>query len=85
MAKRAWESRIAPDNLVKGDSYFNNVNTKEIQKRQAKNKQRARDVHEAIVKEAGNLPKSKAREIDFQTSITLTWLARLKVDFLMGN
>src|SRR5699024_6808019 len=54
-----------PDSLVKGDSYFNNVNTKEIQKRQVKNKQRARDVHEAIVKEAGNLPKSKAREIDF--------------------
>lgn len=74
-----------PDNLVKGDSYFNNVNTKEIQKRQVKNKQRARDVHEAIVKEAGNLPKSKAREIDFSDEHYTNLVGQVKSRFFNGE
>lgn len=74
-----------PDSLVKGDSYFNNVNTKEIQKRQVKNKQRARDVHEAIVKEAGNLPKSKAREIDFSDEHYTNLVSQVKSRFFNGE
>ena len=74
-----------PDNLVKGDSYFNNVNTKEIQKRQIKNKQRARKAHEAIVKGAGNLPKNKAREIDFSDEHYTNLISQVKSRFFNGE
>lgn len=74
-----------PDNLVKGDSYFNNVNTKEIQKRQIKNKQRACDLHEAIVSVAGNLPKSKAREIDFSDEHYTNLVSQVKSRFFNGE
>ncbi|MCC3307484.1 hypothetical protein [Psychrobacter sanguinis] len=53
-----------PDNLVKGDSYFNNVNTKEIQKRQAENKKQEQDLQAALITAAGNVPKPKNKMID---------------------
>lgn len=53
-----------PDNLVKGDSYFNNVNTKDIKKRQAENKKQEQDLQTALITAAGNVPKPKNKMID---------------------
>lgn len=53
-----------PENLAKGDTYFNNTNTKYIKERQAKNKKREQDLQAALITAAGNVPKPTNKMID---------------------
>lgn len=53
-----------PENLAKGDTYFNNTNTKYIKERQAKNKKQEQEIQAALISAAGNVPKPTNRMID---------------------